>query len=181
MENELDIKAKKIKKVKKIKKRKEQNKIINKKPYSTEERSEKLRQDKLVIARRYEKMRLFDDAIKYYKALGLSEDIKRVSNIKMDVYLPKAREFEAKKEYEDAARLFENLKLEEDFKRVQSLMGEEESGLEPLPDDGEKISNTLKIDNKKNNKQFQICPYCGEELNLPKTPNFCPYCKEAFK
>jgi hypothetical protein len=29
-------------------------------------------------------------------------------------------------------------------------------------------------------KPFKICPYCGEDLNLPKNPNFCPYCKEPF-
>jgi hypothetical protein len=29
-------------------------------------------------------------------------------------------------------------------------------------------------------KIFKICPYCGEELNLPKKPNFCPYCKERL-
>lgn len=30
------------------------------------------------------------------------------------------------------------------------------------------------------NKKFRICPYCGEELNLPKQPKFCPYCREAL-
>jgi rubrerythrin len=29
-------------------------------------------------------------------------------------------------------------------------------------------------------KKFNMCPFCGEELNLPKQPKFCPYCKEAF-
>jgi membrane protease subunit (stomatin/prohibitin family) len=27
---------------------------------------------------------------------------------------------------------------------------------------------------------FSICPYCGKDLNLPKTPRFCPYCKERL-
>jgi membrane protease subunit (stomatin/prohibitin family) len=27
---------------------------------------------------------------------------------------------------------------------------------------------------------FNACPYCGKELNLPKTPRFCPFCKEPF-
>ena len=30
-------------------------------------------------------------------------------------------------------------------------------------------------------KKFEICPFCGEALNLPKQPKFCPYCKEAFE
>ena len=25
-------------------------------------------------------------------------------------------------------------------------------------------------------KPFSECPYCGEALNLAKTPKFCPYC-----
>ncbi|MCL2141576.1 MAG: SPFH domain-containing protein [Methanimicrococcus sp.] len=29
-------------------------------------------------------------------------------------------------------------------------------------------------------KAFLVCPYCGEELNLPKTPKFCPYCSEQL-
>ena len=28
---------------------------------------------------------------------------------------------------------------------------------------------------------FSICPYCGKDLNLPKTPLFCPYCKEKLQ
>ena len=29
-------------------------------------------------------------------------------------------------------------------------------------------------------KQFSICPYCGEDLNFKKTPKFCPYCREEI-
>ena len=29
-------------------------------------------------------------------------------------------------------------------------------------------------------KAFSKCPYCGEALNLPKTPKFCPYCSEQL-
>lgn len=29
-------------------------------------------------------------------------------------------------------------------------------------------------------KPFTICPYCGEALDLPKTPKYCPYCKEQL-
>jgi hypothetical protein len=29
-------------------------------------------------------------------------------------------------------------------------------------------------------KTFAACPYCGEKLNLPKTPKFCPYCSEQL-
>jgi len=29
-------------------------------------------------------------------------------------------------------------------------------------------------------KTFAACPYCGEKLNLPKTPKFCPFCSEQL-
>ena len=29
--------------------------------------------------------------------------------------------------------------------------------------------------------QFSKCPYCGETLNLPKTPKYCPYCGEQLR
>ena len=29
-------------------------------------------------------------------------------------------------------------------------------------------------------KSFSKCPYCGESLNLPKTPKFCPHCGEQM-
>lgn len=27
---------------------------------------------------------------------------------------------------------------------------------------------------------FKMCPYCGKDLHLLKTPKFCPYCKEQL-
>jgi len=30
-------------------------------------------------------------------------------------------------------------------------------------------------------KTFSRCPYCGEDLNLPKPPKFCPYCSEQLQ
>lgn len=27
---------------------------------------------------------------------------------------------------------------------------------------------------------FAVCPYCGKELKLPKTPHFCPYYQEKL-
>ncbi len=27
---------------------------------------------------------------------------------------------------------------------------------------------------------FEICPFCGKDLHLPKTPKFCPYCREVL-
>lgn len=29
-------------------------------------------------------------------------------------------------------------------------------------------------------ERIGICPYCGKELNFPKAPKFCPYCREQI-
>ena len=34
---------------------------------------------------------------------------------------------------------------------------------------------------RKEEKAFSKCPYCGEALDLPKTPKFCPHCGEQLK
>jgi hypothetical protein len=28
---------------------------------------------------------------------------------------------------------------------------------------------------------FKVCPYCAEDIDLPKPPKFCPYCREPFE
>ena len=28
--------------------------------------------------------------------------------------------------------------------------------------------------------QLSMCPFCGKDLNFPKTPKFCPYCREQI-
>ena len=207
---------------------------IEKKPLSLKEREKKMYKDMLEIARRYEEMKLYDDAVKYYKKLGLKDDHDRVVHLKEETYIRKAKEFEAQKKYEDALRLYENLKLNDEVERLTRLMGKEgyvvqrkqsvasEAEHEPEPelefepvaepdqetemkipytppaeviadDDSvplklEKIpegepagpSETSTPPTPADKKIFKICPYCGEELNLPKKPNFCPYCTEPL-
>lgn len=34
---------------------------------------------------------------------------------------------------------------------------------------------------KREEKPFSKCLFCGEALNLPKTPKFCPFCGEQLK
>lgn len=220
----------KSKKSNKLKKKKLLIKEIGKQELTPEEREAKLRKDRIKIAKRYEEMRLYDEAINYYKKLDLPSDVERVTQIKNEIYRSKAQEFESKGKLEDAARLYENLKMMRDLNRVKKLMGEEDyiyeeeadSGQEPttvstlenrdidlnqdssittsvddaiddaLEDEGgetidletvveqDVIQPDETVINKGEKKIFKICPYCGQELNLPKKPNFCPYCKEAF-
>ena len=173
---------------------------INKKPYSDKERAEMLRRDRLDLARRYEDLKLFDDSIKYYGLLGMASDVERLTKIKHETYLEKAREYEAACKYEDAIRLYENLKMHSDVDRLQKFVNSEgpdtsasdevtlptpelDNGLEDMINAEVSAAPGPNLDQNKKvngNKPFKICPYCGEELNLPKTPKFCPFCQESF-
>jgi tetratricopeptide (TPR) repeat protein len=188
-------------------------------------REKLLHQDRLKLAKHYEKLKLYDDAIKYYKLLKMEDEVKRLSEIKFNRYLPKAKEFESQGSYEDAIRLFEQLNMIDDVNRIKAKIGKptsnpetgsDEPDTEPGQDDEEEILDDLDVidfkeeddiewdkpnvfksepefineqngseevkkkGSKQSGKTFTICPYCGEELNLPKQPNFCPYCKEPF-
>ncbi|UCH89290.1 MAG: hypothetical protein JSV49_01185 [Thermoplasmata archaeon] len=222
-------------------------------------REELIRRDKLKFAKRYELMKLFDDSIKYYKQLGMEDEVERVTEKKTGLYLSKAREFESGGRYLEAAELYDRLdmtdkasKLREkegtggmppqefdevhaveddravdrsDLPKSKSVRWEmpnvdvESVGSEPVEDydspeetqvekpaagdpTDKAVEKSLSVmtppdiawdDEEKSKsgsgagsesgtkaKAFNICPYCGEELNLPKQPRFCPYCKEAF-
>jgi len=53
-----------------------------------------------------------------------------------------------------------------------------------------KVGDDVKIENSviqrsnigggKQVPQISICPYCGKELDFPKPPKFCPYCREQI-
>ena len=123
--------------ISKKKKKRSTSENIVKKPLSEEERKKKIQDDLINIAKRYERMLLYDDAIKYYKKLGMTEDIDRLMKTKEETYINKAREFEAQHQYEDALRLYENLKRTEDVERLNKLLGkrdliaELETGVQP--------------------------------------------------
>jgi len=64
-------------------------------------------------------------------------------------------------------------------------------GMNPIDMEETVSSGVISVEPKKRDSQvnigayiqeepFSICPYCGKELKLPKTPRFCPYCKEKL-
>jgi tetratricopeptide (TPR) repeat protein len=227
-------------------------------------REERIRQDKLKLAKRYEAIKLFDDSIKYYKQLGLEDEVQRVTEKKTKLYSERADEFEAGGRYLEAAELYERLDMSEKAQHLRAKSGIKppppldigehsiEGGSDPISkkapqssksirwelpnvemesvgqkeletsakasvkshdknnkeDIQSKIDESMSVENsgeimwagekteqnpetvkensgsgasqKSQQKSFSICPFCGEELNLPKQPKFCPYCREAF-
>jgi hypothetical protein len=95
----------------------------------------------------------------------------------------KARELKSiAKESRDASIISEVTKLLETVSKLRSEVLVKGDYIEGGKTDmtGAVISRT-KIGVKETGKVFKICPYCGEELNLPKTPKYCPYCGEKLK
>ncbi len=185
----------------------EVEKRLKKQQAERAEREEQLKADRLKTAQRYESMKLYQDAIKYYKMAEAEDEAERVKDLMSGKYLNKAREFEAQKKYDEALHLYDILGMEEDVNRLKSMVDtkvliddtdeddeeEMEEGamnafrsmnkeghveLQPMEDGGDRPVKVPKGDD--DNKAFSICPYCGETLNLPKKPKFCPYCREPF-
>jgi len=217
-------------------------------------REEVIRQDKIKLAKRYEKINLFDEAIKYFRQAGLEDEARRVDEKKVKLYSAKAKEFEELGKYDEAAELYDRIDMPERAAKLRekggsrpyrtldldlAVSGEDNSEIFqeqpqhskslrwempnvdmeaigkksgdkpairhltkpgrsggdsqpaddmsiPLEASRDLVTEAEKEESKpgtggSDKKKFSICPFCGEELNLPKQPRFCPYCKEAFE
>ncbi len=176
------------------------------------ERNEKIRKDRLESAKRYESLRLYEDAIKYFTMAGELEEAERVRGVMEGLYLKKAQEFEASGSMDEAAHLYDILKMKEDAARCRSQssvpkmpnLEEEEptsgaiGAFIPMNNPNLSVTNPdtspyiaagqeqavkeMPVKKpKEKDKAFAFCPYCGEDIDLPKPPKFCPYCREPFE
>ena len=173
-------------------------------------REEKIKKDRIESAKRYESLRLYEDAVKYYTMAEELDEAERVRGIMEDLYLKKAKEFEASGRMDEAAHLFDILKMKDDATRCRSQstvpkvpqLDEEEpsegaiSAFRPMNDPdialtdpdqspyiaaGQEHAQDVPVKKpKEKQKAFSVCPYCGEDIDLPKPPKFCPYCREPF-
>ena len=99
--------------------------------------------------------------------------------------------------YEKAAELYESLEKWEDAGRCRELLKKhklEELGAQQTKIDigtiekiGDSISTSIQDSvvsgssiGSSTNKGFKICPYCGEKLDLPEPPRFCPFCEKRM-
>ena len=105
--------------------------------------------------------------------------------------LQQAKNFEISLRYENAALLYEELGMWKDAGRLRKQLQKSKSVLQNI------VANRLDMSSKVHIKDsvvqrsqiggsgsgtpFSNCPYCGEELNLPKTPVFCPFCREQLQ
>lgn len=109
-----------------------------------------------------------------------------------------AKTYETSLRYEDAAKIYEKMELWEEAGRVRRLaqkatgpqisgerihIGEEKTVYSTNIDDHSVRDSVIQrstIDGGISQKKISICPYCGEKLNFPETPRFCPYCEKQI-
>ena len=89
--------------------------------------------------------------------------------------------------YEYAAKLYEESNMWEDAGRIRKLQQEQKSPATKV--DIGAIDHSIRISDSviqrssiggTSQKRISICPYCGNDLNFPKPPKFCPYCREQI-
>ena len=101
--------------------------------------------------------------------------------------LKKAKNYELALRYEDAAQLYEELGIHDKAGKVRKLACNQNAPQTKV-DIGTIDKSVLVKDSViqksiigQADKFFSICPYCGKELNFPKPPFFCPYCREPLQ
>jgi len=103
--------------------------------------------------------------------------------------MSQAKYFESVLRLEDAANIYEQYNMIEDAARVRQIALQPTSVQQQIVAQQVDMSTKTEIHdsvlhkspvNVSNQKAFQVCPYCGEKLNLPKTPKFCPFCAEQI-
>lgn len=101
--------------------------------------------------------------------------------------LQQAKNFEKALKYEDAAKIYEILDMWDDAGRVRKIAKEEQTPQMKV-DIGE-IDRSVSISDSivqrstiggEDEMKINICPYCGEKLNFPEIPRFCPYCEKQI-
>jgi hypothetical protein len=124
----------------------------------------------------------FDLAISLHKKLGSEEDVKRILLKKIEVLKDSFK-------FEEAALIFEELNMHDEAGKLRKEMLEYEITTRKMKigkiDESihitDSVVNRTNITQKSNYSCFSICPYCGKELNLQKSPKFCPYCREQIQ
>jgi len=118
------------------------------------------------------------------------ESIKKLTS--SDKYKPykiqQAKNFETSARYEDAAKIYEEIGMYNKAGRVRNLNQESTRDSKQFFAENMHIGDQTTIKDSvlnrstigKNKTSFNICPYCGKELNLIKKPKYCPFCTEQL-
>lgn len=101
--------------------------------------------------------------------------------------ISRAKDFERALNYEKAIEIYEHLEVWEEAGRCRRLQQQQKSPQTKVDigniDQSTKISDSVIHRSSigvTSRRRISICPYCGEELNFPETPRYCPYCRKQI-
>jgi hypothetical protein len=109
------------------------------------------------------------------------EDLKREHDLRI------AKNYEVALKYDDAIAIYDKYEMWEDAGRCRRLKQRMTSPQTKVDigtiDRSTKISDSILTRSTvggDSTQGFSVCPYCGKDLDFPKPPRFCPYCKEQL-
>jgi hypothetical protein len=101
--------------------------------------------------------------------------------------LKRAKNYEVALKYDAAIAIYDKYKMWEDAGRCRRLKQQMVSPQTKVDigtiDKSTKISDSVVTKSTiggGSGRGFSMCPYCGKDLNFPKPPKFCPYCREKL-
>ena len=135
-------------------------------------------------AKKYENAGRYEEAIKIYKKLGKQADVRRLGRLKD---LNKAKNFETALNFDKAIEIYEQYEMWKEAGRCRKLRQQHTTPNSKI--EIGKLNQSTRISDSViqrssiggiSRSKISICPYCGEELNFPETPRFCPYCRKQI-
>jgi len=153
-------------------------------------------------AKKLESTLRYIEAIKIYKKYKMWEDVERVEKIIVENQreeerrkqqelkrqdLLQAKNYEIALKYDEAIKIYDKYEMWEDAGLCRRLQQQQKYPQTKVDiqniDQSTRISDSVvqrSTVGSSRRKRIQICPYCGEELNFPETPRYCPYCRKQI-
>jgi len=131
-----------------------------------------------------EEMKEIRDKLQKIELKGKREELKSSDIKELEQLIQISQDVKSKaKEMGDNSAIAELNKLLGTIQSFQSritIHGDYVEGGKTSLSDSVVTRSEIGKEQKKRDESFQICPYCGEELNLPETPNYCPFCRKKL-
>jgi len=162
------------------------------------EREEEKKRQELEIAKNYMIALRYDEAIRIFEKYEMRKDVMRCQRLarqktierkkeKKRQELKKANNYELALRFGDAIEIYEKYEMWEEAGRCRRLQRKEKTPQTKVEigkiDQSTRVSDSVIQRSSiggNTQKKIQICPYCGEELNFPETPRYCPYCRKQI-
>jgi len=154
-----------------------------------------IKDKEIQYAKEEERDERYEYAISIYEKFNL--ELKYSNNPKNKEFLDDvlrckrkiAKNYEIALKNEDAIKIYEKYEMWEDAGRCRRELQQQKSPQTRIDIGAIDHSTRTNISDSviqrssigiKWEKEMTICPYCGEELNFPEPPRFCPYCRKQI-